>query len=274
MVSHKDYVLGTDDAESRRLGVQHRLWSSAATAMWDRVGIQPGSRVLDVGCGPGWASMDLAQLVGPSGRVLGVEGSPTYAEQFRRRASQLDQPHASVVVGDVHDLASLVGDELGTFDIAYARWVMSFLNDPASVIAQIADALRPGGRLAVQDYFGYDAIRVAPRSDAFERGIAAIQAYWAGHGDLDVMQHVPAAMRAAGLEVIDLRVDQRVIRPGDAMWNWPDIFWPNFMPRVVEAGHLEQSELDAFMTAWAEASSNPDAFMVLPPVFEAIGKKV
>ena len=68
----REYVLGTNDAEIARLGLQHRLWYAYAYALWERAGIGPGMTVLDAGCGPGFATQDLAALVGPKGKIIAV----------------------------------------------------------------------------------------------------------------------------------------------------------------------------------------------------------
>ena len=72
MKTERDYFLGTHDEELRRLGLQHRVWDPAVRDCWQRAGITAGSRVLDVGAGPGYAAADLAQIVGPGGEVVAV----------------------------------------------------------------------------------------------------------------------------------------------------------------------------------------------------------
>lgn len=273
MPTAEDYLLGTDNVESVRLGVQHRLWAKQAAGIWERAKVVPGSRVLDVGCGPGFASADLAQLVGPGGRVLGVEGSPAYCEQFRERMSAHGHAHAGVIKGDIHELSTIVAGDRGTFDVAYARWVLCFTKDSATVVRGMGEALAPGGRIAIQDYFGYSGIKLAPRNEAFQRGIRAVSSFWAESGDLDVMGDMPRVLRDAGFELEHFDVVQRLARPSNQIWAWPTIFWPSFIPRVVESGHLSEAEGEAFFAAWDEAGKNPDSFLLLPPVFEAVAVK-
>ncbi|USN99121.1 MAG: methyltransferase domain-containing protein [Phycisphaeraceae bacterium] len=274
MPNTEDYLLGTDDTESVRLGIQHRLWSAQAAAIWERARIGPGSRVLDVGPGPGYAAADLAELVGPGGRVLGVEGSPRYVELFRSRMSALGHGHAAVVKGDIHHLATLVrtnGDEAGSFDAAYCRWVLSFSPDVSGVLAQIGACLTPGGRIAIQDYFNWRAMSLAPRRPEFTRVIEAILAFWeSGEGSNDVMAVVPRLLRDASFRLEHFSVNQRIARPGEPLWNWPDSFWPSIIPRVVDAGFLTEPESRAFFAAWRDASMDPDCFMMVPPVFDAV----
>lgn len=266
-----DYLLGTDHIESVRLGIQHRLWSAHAALVWERGGIGPGSRVLDIGPGPGYAAADLAELVGPRGCVLGVEGSPAYAEQFARRMSSLGHAHASVRVGDVHRLAEVLGSEAGTFDAAYARWLFCFSPDPGGLTGQIARCLRPGGRLILQDYFNWRAMTIAPRRPEFTRVIEGIVAYWEGHeGSNDVMGAMPRHLREQGFRLEHFEAVQRLARPGEPLWAWPDSFWPSIVPRVVAAGYLTRDDAVAFAAVWAGTSADPDAFMVVPAVYNAV----
>jgi ubiquinone/menaquinone biosynthesis C-methylase UbiE len=78
--SDADYVLGTHDEEVARLGLRHRVWRPIATDCWRRAGITTGSRIIDVGAGPGYATVDLAEIVGPTGEVLAVERSARFLE--------------------------------------------------------------------------------------------------------------------------------------------------------------------------------------------------
>ena len=64
--AENDYVLGTNDEELDRLGLQHRVWRPVVTECWQRVGITHGWRVIDVGAGPGYATADLGEIVGPA----------------------------------------------------------------------------------------------------------------------------------------------------------------------------------------------------------------
>src|SRR5437868_4953564 len=78
MAGDQDYVLGTDDEEVVRLGVQHRVWRPIVSECWQRAGVTVGKRIVDVGAGPGYAAFDLAEIVGATGEVLAVERSPKF----------------------------------------------------------------------------------------------------------------------------------------------------------------------------------------------------
>src|SRR5437879_2430252 len=114
-----NYVLGTDDEELSRLGLQHRVWRPTVLKVWADAGITEGSRVVDLGCGPGFATFDLAEIAGPGGAVLGIERSPKFlnfarAESQRRGFNQVKFLEADLM----RDL------EFGaTYDAVWCRWI-------------------------------------------------------------------------------------------------------------------------------------------------------
>src|SRR5437763_14192707 len=80
----RDYVLGTHEDELERLGVQHRAWRDVVLDCWRNAGITAGSQVLDVGAGPGYATVDLAEIVGRAGKVIAVERSTNFVNAIDR----------------------------------------------------------------------------------------------------------------------------------------------------------------------------------------------
>lgn len=269
-----EYILGTDQQESARLRLQHRLWSAAAHVAWERARIRPGMCVLDVGCGPGHAALELAEIVGSSGRVIGIDESPAFLKQLHDQAVARRLTNVDRILGDVQDLGrdpAKLGVPASSIDFAYARWVLCFVPDPAAVISGVARAMRPGARLVIQDYFNYESMTIAPKNEAFSRVIRAVGASWRSRGgDPDVVGRIPAMLASVGLELEHLGVHQRVARPGETMWEWPDSFWRSFVPRLVEAGFLTEGDRRDFETCWSQASRDRSSFMSLPPVFDVI----
>ncbi len=265
-----EYVLGTHDAELERLGLQHRLWSAQAFACWERAGIGRGSRVLDVGSGPGFTSLDLASLVGPGGRVIAVDESSRYIDALRRRAELLGMCHVSAEVMDAQEIRV----EASSVDAAYARWVLLFVKDPGAVVEGVARALRPGGVFAVQDYVSWEAIRLSPASEVFDRVAAAtLETFRQSGGDTQIGLRLPALMRSHGLRVESISPVQRVARAGEPLWAWPGTFFQNYLPRLVERGLLSPEDQRAFVAMWDERSRDDTAFLWAPAMLEIIGRK-
>jgi SAM-dependent methyltransferase len=102
-----------------------------------------GWAVLDVGCGTGKTTIELARRVGPRGRVVGVDLSRTLLGMAREAASSTGVTNATFVQADAQDLAADHG-----FDAVYSRFGVMFFPDPAAAFAVLRGCVRPGGRLA------------------------------------------------------------------------------------------------------------------------------
>ena len=269
----RQYVLGVNDAEVARLGFQHQLWSHAAHALWERAGLNRGDRVLDVGCGPGFTSVDLAHCVGAQGAVIAVDEAPMYIETLDATRCALGLMHVRPVLGDVQRL-DLAGVDDASLDFAYARWVLCFVPHPERVVEGVARLLRPGGVFAVQDYFNYEAMTIAPRSDAFTHAVEAVARSWRKRGgDPDVMGRMPGVLRAHGFDVLEIRPNLRVARPGTLLWGWPDTFFRNFLPQLERMGEITADERIAFEREWDARSQDPASFVSTPPVYDVIARK-
>jgi ubiquinone/menaquinone biosynthesis C-methylase UbiE len=107
--------------------------------------IGPGQRVLDVGCGIGDPTLQVAVLVGPHGRVLGIDLSEAMLATARERATALGLAHVEFATGDVADMTL----PRAAFDVVLGRWSLIYLGDVVGALARLRDALVAGGRIAV-----------------------------------------------------------------------------------------------------------------------------
>lgn len=272
-MTRTEYPLGTEPAELERLHFQHRLWADAAHALWMRAGIGPGSRVLDVGAGPGAAAFDLAALVTSRGTVVAVDQSASFIDFMRREAEARGLTQLRPVAWDVHELATHPEIEAASFDLAYARWLLCFTARAGDVVSAVASRLRPGGVFCVHDYFNYHVMTPAPRRASYSRLVDATARSWRDSGgDPDVVGRLPRLCQAAGLEIEHLTCHQRIARPGDSMWSWTTTWWSSYGPKLVERGYLTQRDLDEYEADMAAMTREAD-FLVLPPVFEVMARK-
>lgn len=104
---------------------------------------QPGERVLDIGCGSGESTLDLARAVGPGGSVLGVDISEPLVARARERAAAAGLDAAFCVADAAHYPFAP-----RRADVLFSRFGLMFFDDPAAAFAHLHGALRPGGRLA------------------------------------------------------------------------------------------------------------------------------
>jgi len=273
MANETPYVLGTGNDELQRLGLQHRLWADAAHAAFRRAGIRIGQRVLDVGSGPGFASFDLAQLVTRQGAVVAVDESGAFLDHVESQARSRDLPQLRVRRGNVEQLPDVLAGE-PPFDLAYARWVLCFVRDPAAVVRGVAAAVRPGGRFVVHDYFNYASMTLAPRRASHDRVVAATVAAWRRNGgDPDVVGRLPAMLDASGFTVLQIDVHQRVARGCDSMFGWVDTWWHTFAPKLVTMGLLTAEHADELLRDLQSMRGDPHSFVQCPPVYEVLAER-
>lgn len=272
-MAEREYVLGTGGDELARLALQHRLWSDCAHQVWQRAGIRPGQRVLDVGSGPGYAAFDLAQLVTKAGAVLAVDESAGFVEHANAQAAARGLPWLRARAGDVQRLADALAGE-APFDLAYARWVLCFVRDPEAVVRGVAAALRAGGCFVIHDYFNYGAMTTAPRRKSHDLAVAATMKSWrANGGDPDVMGRVPAMLVAHGFAIEHVQPHNRIARGGDAMFAWPDTWWRTFAPKLVGMGLLAAADCEQLLADLTAIRASESDFVQCPVVYEVVARK-
>src|SRR3954463_11117379 len=134
------YILGHGSEEHRRLMLQSRFVGELTESVFARAGLAQGMRVLDIGCGAGDVSFLAAAFVGPSGSVLGIDQSPESISLARERAKAAGLAHVRVEVARLEEFR-----EEGPFDALVGRLVLLYLKEPAVVLRQLAERVRPGG---------------------------------------------------------------------------------------------------------------------------------
>jgi len=97
--------LGTSHEEIERLGFQHQVWAESVVPLWEQAEFKLGHEILDLGCGPGFASLQLADLVGPDGKMLAVDVSEKFIHFLDQQINASSILNISTQVSDVHALA-------------------------------------------------------------------------------------------------------------------------------------------------------------------------
>jgi SAM-dependent methyltransferase len=270
MVSSKDYVLGTHDEEIERLGLQHRAWRQRALDAWRSAGIGPGRTVLDLGCGPGYASLDLAELVGPSGRVVAIDKSERFLRTLdaRCRERRIDNISAHPADLDAGEFPEVIAD------CAWCRWVFAFVKHPRAILARMAAALAAEGVIVLHEYFDYSTWRAAPRCSELEEFVGAVMASWRDNGgEPDIALSLPRWLEELGFELRSARPILDVVEPDHLSWNWLATFLEVGRRRLVDLGYLSSSRAESIWQAFTTFQATPGARMITPGVLEIIAAR-
>jgi ubiquinone/menaquinone biosynthesis C-methylase UbiE len=265
-----DYVLGTNDEELDRLGLQHRVWRPVVTECWQRVGITHGWRVLDVGAGPGYATADLAEIVGPTGSVLGIERSARFLDAARERCRRRGLTNVEFREADLMEVSL---GQLG-LDACWCRWVATFVSSPAKLIDNIAGALRPGGLAIFHEYSDYETFCFMPERPALEKFRQEVDASWrASGGDPNVARSLPGLLRQAGMRVLEILPRIRTVAPRDYAWQWPASFIEINVMRLQELGRLTEEEGAEVLREFRAADADPQSRFTTPMFLEIIARR-
>ena len=271
MPTDGDYVLGTHDEELARLGLQHRVWRPAVLDCWRRAGITVGKRVLDVGAGPGYATVDLAEIVGPMGEVVALERSRNFTRALEEACGA-----RSLANVKIHEI-DLIADDLPAagYDFAWCRWVLSFVSDPALLISKLAGVMPQGSLSIFHEYAHYETWRFVPRLPMQERFREHVIATWReSGGEPDGAARLPELLANSGFVIHSARPHVFCLRPNDYMWQWPATFIETYLPRLIQMGRIDQKFAAKLRSDLARAEGNPNVLMITPLVLEVIAEKL
>ena len=266
--AERDYLLGTDEEELRRLQTQHDTWCAETADLWARADFSTGQAILDLGCGPGFTSLELAERVGAEGRVLAVDGSPKFADFLRHRAASAGLQQVEVAIADVRTLDL----PAASMDAAFARWLLCFLAEPQRVIERVARALKMGGRLVVVDYCAYGAFVARTEHPHLRRVLQAVQESFGGR--LEIGGKLPELMARCGLEVVEVVPISGIARPSNRLWCWIEQFLRVYLPDLVARGILREEECAAHWEEWQANARDPQVSIASPSMVGVIGVKV
>jgi SAM-dependent methyltransferase len=141
-----EYVLATGRAAAHRLRILHSLYGPGARRVLLQAGLRPGMRVADLGCGVGMVTTLLADLVGPTGQVVGVDFSGAQVAQARELL-----PPGFSNVSFIEASATDTGLPHESFDLVYCRFLLIHLTEPRQALREMHNLLKPGGILVCED---------------------------------------------------------------------------------------------------------------------------
>lgn len=257
------YTHGHHDAVLR----SHRSRTVANSASYLVPYLYPGLDLLDVGCGPGTLTVDLARRVAP-GRVLGVDTSTDVVDAARAFAAG-EGPAASEVTFQAGDFRRLAGPGAAqAFDVVHAHQVLQHVRDPVGALRSMAALTRPGGVVAARDA-DYPAMVWAPDEPGIDRWREVYLAVTRHNGaDAAAGRRLLAWAQAAGLDDVAYTTSTwTYATPDERAW-WAELWAErtvasSFATQAVGYGVATADELAAVADAWRAWATRPDAVFVV-----------
>lgn len=142
------YLMGRSESETRRLISQSNLYGRFTRRLLEDAGVEEGMKVLDIGTGAGDLALMAAEMVGPTGSIVGVDQDPRVLEAASARAEAARLDNIRFHAGDFRQDVS--GD--GPFDAVVGRLVLLYVPDPAEALRGLVDHLMPGGIAAFGEF--------------------------------------------------------------------------------------------------------------------------
>ncbi len=228
--------------------------------------LRAGQSLLDVGCGPGTITADLALLVAP-GEVVGFDAAPEVVAQAAAHAAELGLENVRFEVGDLFALP--YPDE--SFDVVHLHQVLQHLGDPEAALVEMRRVLRADGVLAARDS-DYSAFTWAPRDPLLERWLSLYLAVTERNGhDARIGPRLAGLARAAGFADVDVSSATWTYADPEARdwWGslWADrVRYSRFAEQAVEYGLSSTEELEEIAAAWRRWADSPDGVFVVTHV--------
>jgi ubiquinone/menaquinone biosynthesis C-methylase UbiE len=225
--------------------------------------LRAGQALLDVGCGPGTLTADLARRVAP-GRAVGIDRAEEVLAQARAHAAR-EGVRVELAVGDVYALDF----RDASFDVVHAHQVLQHLTDPVRALRELRRVLRPGGVVALRDS-DYASFAWAPLEPGLERWLALYRAV-ARHNraEPDAGRFLEGWARAAGFADVRATSSTWTFADSESCAWWGGLWaerceLSSFGEQAVRYGLASQGELAELAAAWRRWAAHPDAFFVVP----------
>lgn len=239
---------------------RQRTVENSAAYLADR--LESGRSVLDIGCGPGTITIDLARRVAP-GRVVGIDSVEAIVDQARADIPD-DVPNLTF---DVDDVYALNFDD-GTFDIVHAHQVLQHLTDPIAALREMGRVCRSGGIIAVRDA-DYQAMTWYPADDRLDRWLSVYRAVaLADGGQPDAGRYLLAWAHEAGFTQLTASASAWCFStPEEREWwggLWADrIRLSSLADHAIESGTASTVDLDDLAAGWLDWAANPDGWFAV-----------
>lgn len=263
----QNYVIRGGREGRDRLRVLGRVLAPTTSRLLDRIGRIDGARVLDVGCGGGDVSFELAKRVGSRGHVLGIDLDEAKLALAREDAAAQGLAHVGFKTADVSEPWPATDVQ-----VVYARFILTHMRDPARFLAHALTALVPGGAIVIED-IDFAGRFCDPPSPAVERADELyVKAARSRGGDPFIGRRLDRLLESAGFADVAIDLVQPFSRRGEAKTNVL-LTTVAISDGLVTDGVATRDEVDRLIAELESVTEREDTAISCPRIFQAHGRK-
>jgi SAM-dependent methyltransferase len=259
------YIIRGGIEGRERLRLLARVMHPTTLQLLARADVSEGMSCLDVGCGGGDVTLDLASLVGEKGRVVGTDIDETKLDMARSEAAERGFSNADFQLADANN--ANIGAE---YDVVYSRFLLTHLPDPAPALSRMFAALRPGGVLIIEDIDCTGSF-CHPQNVAYDRYVTLYSETVLRRGaDPNIGPRLPGMLDAAGCEDIEVNVVQPAGFSGDVKLV-AALTMENIADAVIGEGLADRAGVDAVVKELYDLGRDSATFMSVPRIVQTWG---
>lgn len=263
------YPLGGTDTERDRLVNQALQYEPTANWLLDQIGVQPGWRAVDIGCGPIGILNLLSARVSPRGAVVGLEREPRFVEMARSEIDKRGLTNVTIVQADGLN----TGLEKGSFDLVHERLVLINVSAREAFLTEMLSLLRPGGIVALEDVDNVSWL-CQPAHPSWDVLLNAFHTvFHAGGGDGFVGRRLPVLLHAAGVQNIRTKVTVETPPLGDYRRTHLISLIDSVRDKILAKEVLDGAELNKHREALARHLNDPATVVIDKLLVQCWGQK-
>ncbi|KTD62767.1 class I SAM-dependent methyltransferase [Legionella shakespearei] len=234
----ESYILNTNEKARDRLSLQHELYARSSVGLLNEAGIRSGMKVLEIGCGSGAMTLELAKLIGSQGSLLAIDLSQAQLDHVQK----LTEAHRNIrfKLWDVNYLTDL-GEQ---FDFIYCRMVLHHVADAHPVIQQIRSCLKPGGIIVCEEPSIFDSTFCSPPSEAYIQFTQwARNCFISNKRDFEIAHRLEQEFASSDFNVTHHSLYQPLLRTSREKEIY-SMALDDLTPQLLESGLASQEEIN------------------------------
>jgi ubiquinone/menaquinone biosynthesis C-methylase UbiE len=250
------YILETGRAGQWRLNLLHEVYGEETEKLLTGIGLKPGMHVADIGCGPGVVTCFMAGHIGGNGLAVGIDSDTEQLKVAREESAAKGLHNIRFVKENVYSLG--VGPD--SFDLVYARSLISHLQQPLEAIKEMRRIIKPGGVLVCED-IDMTSIYSEPQTKEYLRMVEIFEALGKSRStDYNVGSHLPDLLRRAGFKELHVSSHQPKFGSGERKRYWEYTLY-ELKKTLINPGIISLEEFDS-LAAGLKKIGTDDNYMV------------